>query len=66
MTKNDFDENINCDACLDDYAGENNEDDLVICDNCNAAVHQSCYGHNLLDEFPKGDWFCERCEHLLK
>ena len=49
MTKNENDEDVNCDACLDDYPGENNEDDLVMCDNCNAAVHQSCYGHNLLD-----------------
>lgn len=36
-TKNDVDEDIMCDACLDDLVEENNE--VVICELCNAAVH---------------------------
>ena len=48
LEKNNDDDNILCDACLDDYFDEKNKDDLVMCDSCNVAVHQSCYGHGLL------------------
>lgn len=35
-------------------------DAIVICDNCNAGVHQKCYGRELLNPngLPDGDWFC--------
>ena len=46
--KNDVDEDIVCDSCLDDFHDEEKHDDLIICENCNVAVHQSCYGHGLL------------------
>lgn len=64
LDKNNNDDNVLCDACLDDYFDEKNKDDLVMCDSCNVAVHQSCYGHGLLRAFPEGEWFCERCQHL--
>ena len=64
VSKNDNDEDILCDSCLDDFHDEDNKDDLVICEKCNVAVHQSCYGHGLLAKFPEGDWFCERCTQL--
>lgn len=65
VTLNDNDEEVNCDSCLDDFYDAEKKDDLVICDKCNAAVHQSCYGHNLLSHFPQGDWYCERCIALM-
>ena len=39
IEKNNDDDNILCDACLDDFNDVENKDDLVMCDNCNAAVH---------------------------
>ncbi len=36
------DEDIQCDICLEyDYE---DHDQIVICELCNAATHQSCYG----------------------
>jgi NuA3 HAT complex component NTO1 len=64
---NDNDEDVNCDICLDDFNDESIEggDNLVICDMCNVAVHQSCYGHDILRKFPETEqWFCERCIEL--
>ena len=66
VTKNDIDDDIQCDACQDDFKDESTGDDLVICEKCNVAVHQSCYGHGMLQQFPQGDWYCERCQELRK
>lgn len=52
VSKNDNDADILCDACLDDFYDEEKKDDLVICEKCNVSVHQSCYGHGLLENFP--------------
>ena len=65
VNQNDDDDLVWCDSCLDDFNDVEAGDDLVMCDKCNVAVHQSCYGHGLLKEFPKGDWFCERCKALM-
>ena len=62
LAKNEFNENILCDVCLDDEDDEN--DEIVICDLCLCAVHQTCYGSELLKSVPKGDWFCARCRDL--
>jgi hypothetical protein len=48
-----------CDICLtpdveDLPSGE--PDDLVICEICYVVVHRSCYGRDLYDELPEGDW----------
>jgi hypothetical protein len=53
-SKNDIDENIVCDICLDDDVDEG-EDDIVICDMCNSAVHQTCYGKDIKDAFPTSE-----------
>ena len=45
IVNNQVDEDIQCDICLE-YEYE--EDDfIVLCDLCNAATHQSCYGGQL-------------------
>lgn len=62
INENDDDTNIRCDVCLE-YEYED-DDLIVVCEMCNAAVHQGCYGSELMDGVPKGEWFCERCTHL--
>ncbi len=53
---------IQCDICLD--PDHEDDDQIVMCDLCNAATHQSCYGGNLLNNIPIGTWFCDRCAIL--
>ena len=61
IPENDNDEDIQCDVCLEfEYE---DDDMIVICEMCNAAVHQCCYGGL---EVPKGDWFCDRCTELKR
>lgn len=62
IDQNDNDEDIQCDVCLESYAEEGNE--IVLCDLCNVATHQSCYGSELLKGVPVGQWFCQRCSVL--
>ena len=31
---------------------------IVMCEGCNIAVHQVCYG---IESVPKGDWYCKFC-----
>lgn len=62
--KYESDEEIYCDVCLNK---EYYEDDLiVICDLCEAAVHQKCFGGDLVREVPENEWFCPRCDEILK
>eukprot|EP00871_Galdieria_phlegrea_P000373 jgi/Galph1/1336/GphlegSOOS_G5963.1 len=32
--------------------------DIILCDGCHVAVHQTCYG---VQSIPEGDWFCSPC-----
>lgn len=58
------DENdIICDVCLDGDAED--KDKIVICELCFAATHQSCYAGSILNQVPKGKWFCDRCLVLV-
>lgn len=46
-----------CMVCFDGSSNDNNK--IIFCDGCNAALHQMCYGIN---EVPEGDFYCDRCE----
>ena len=61
----DKNDDIICDICLND--DDFHDDEIVICDFCNAATHQSCYGGELKERLPAGDqpWHCARCKELL-
>jgi hypothetical protein len=45
-----------CNVCFNPESYE--EDEILFCDRCNVAVHQSCYG---VRKIPDGQWFCDRC-----
>ena len=52
-------EDVLCQVCMN---GESSDHDQILyCDRCNIAVHQSCYG---VQEVPEGDFFCELCASL--
>lgn len=57
---------IICDVCLedDDFEG----DEIVICDLCLGATHQSCYGGEIKNRLPPPNqpWYCARCQELVK
>ncbi|CDI83589.1 PHD-finger domain-containing protein, putative [Eimeria acervulina] len=50
------DDGIRCDVCANSDTSA--DDAIVLCDGCDAAVHQSCYNIGAL---PEGEWFCEYC-----
>lgn len=64
IQENNIDEDIQCDICLDFEYEEG--DEIVICEMCNVGVHQTCYGGELVDGIPNGEWFCQRCVQLRK
>ncbi|SPQ96068.1 unnamed protein product (mitochondrion) [Plasmodiophora brassicae] len=55
VTNHDTDDVV-CDICQsgDDHDGN----EIVICDGCEVAVHQSCYG---VGTIPRSAWFCQPC-----
>lgn len=65
VNENQNNDAIVCDVCLEDDDYEN--DEIVICELCNAATHQTCYGGEIFDRLPLPDqpWFCARCQVLL-
>ena len=58
--ENDVKDNVLCDVCLWEF--DEPEDQLVMCEGCNGATHQTCYGANLVglksQELSKIDFFC--------
>eukprot|EP00347_Sterkiella_histriomuscorum_P015406 403357142 len=58
------DEDVRCDVCLQ-YSSEDT-DQIIICELCCGAVHQSCYKKELCEKVPDGDWLCQRCQHTIK
>lgn len=47
---------IVCGVCSRPDSQAPNE--IILCDNCDFAVHQMCYG---VREIPEGDWLCKSC-----
>ena len=62
IRKNENEDQIVCDVCLDE--DDEDENEILICELCLVAVHQTCYGSELSKSVPKGDWFCARCRDL--
>lgn len=54
---------IVCEICSKPDSKAPNE--IILCDNCDFAVHQQCYD---VAEIPEGDWLCKSCsqEDVLK
>ena len=50
------DDDTVCAVCFDGESTESNQ--IVFCDGCNIAIHQSCYG---IRAIPRKSYFCERC-----
>ncbi|KAL4423312.1 hypothetical protein ABPG77_006107 [Micractinium sp. CCAP 211/92] len=48
-------ETVACLVC----GGGDDEDQLLLCDECDRACHTFCAG---LQEIPSGEWYCPRCE----
>lgn len=47
---------ILCGICSKPHSKPPNE--IILCDNCDYAVHQECYG---VASIPEGDWLCKSC-----
>ncbi|CAG9997449.1 unnamed protein product [Clonostachys byssicola] len=47
---------IVCGMCYKPHSKAPNQ--IVLCENCDYAVHQECYG---ILEIPEGDWLCKAC-----
>ena len=52
-------DDVICQVCFDGKSTEMNP--ILMCDRCNMAIHQRCYG---VVEIPEGSFFCSRCEYL--
>ena len=57
------DQEYACDVCLGKESDNNNL--ILICDLCDGAVHQNCYGSELIKFIPEGNWYCCRCRYLI-
>merc|ERR1712042_117577 len=55
MSREQFD-NLTCEFCEEN----DREDQLLLCDGCDAAFHLDCL-ENPLDQVPEGDWYCDSC-----
>ncbi|GAB0136833.1 hypothetical protein EsDP_00005121 [Epichloe bromicola] len=58
-----YDDGIACEMCSKPDSQAPNE--IILCDNCDFAVHQQCYD---VAEIPEGEWLCKSCsqEDVLK
>lgn len=54
------DEELECAACMIGDSDDLNQ--ILFCDRCNIAIHQTCYGVRLI---PEGEWYCLPCEREL-
>ena len=69
VVSSNFDENAwRCDICLSlENEGEDEDDQLSICELCQVVVHPSCYRRDLFDAEidDESPWYCARCHYLL-
>ncbi|CAG9464803.1 unnamed protein product [Pedinophyceae sp. YPF-701] len=55
-------DDVVCDVCMDGDSIAGNV--ILLCDGCECAVHQGCYGHaGAKIEVPEGPWFCDACKY---
>nr|PIM01532.1 PHD-finger domain-containing protein [Toxoplasma gondii COUG] len=52
------DDGTRCDIC-GNYDSLPGHDEMLLCDGCDVAVHQTCY---YVKTVPKADWYCQYCE----
>nr|CEL68534.1 TPA: PHD-finger domain-containing protein [Neospora caninum Liverpool] len=52
------DDGTRCDIC-GNYDSLPGHDEILLCDGCDVAVHQTCY---YVETVPKADWYCQYCE----
>ncbi|CAI2384265.1 unnamed protein product [Moneuplotes crassus] len=57
------DEDVVCEVCQSGVGYEG--DEILFCEGCMIAVHQSCYGSEIAQDLPKTDWFCHRCVYSI-
>ena len=62
QSQNSVDTNIACDICLSEAFSPT--DNIVLCENCLVAVHQSCYKDDIELGLPEGQWVCRRCRYV--
>lgn len=64
VDENNINDDIACDVCIG--MDDDSDDEIVVCDGCNAASHRSCYGKELIYTMPAEDqdWYCERCKKI--
>ena len=54
--KHRVEDSIACEICLQLISEDH--DQMVICEGCLGAVHQSCYRMEIEEEVPEEDWIC--------
>ena len=50
-------------CCICGEGDTSDENDILICDGCSFAAHQSCY---FVQNIPDGSWYCQLCESFFK
>lgn len=56
INENKDEDKIVCDICKEKECLD--DDEIVICSLCLVGVHQSCYGRDIAETVPDGDWLC--------
>lgn len=52
-----------CRVCKNAY---NENDKIIKCFQCLQEVHHKCYGSELIEETPVGEWYCQKCKYLIE
>uniref|UniRef100_A0A0N4ZVF4 PHD-type domain-containing protein n=1 Tax=Parastrongyloides trichosuri TaxID=131310 RepID=A0A0N4ZVF4_PARTI len=57
ITNNPITSDLECSICC--IKDDDDFNQIIVCEICNTAVHQDCYG---ISPLPSRKWFCEKCE----